>query len=655
METLDIARRLAELGQKKSAQEAYTLFLRMDGDKTPKEELEAASFLFFSQADYKLPYDTFLSLFRRGQFQGEVLNLMSQAFYFPNLPDLQKQYERNCRILKEYPYFFRTDFPPFEELPTLFFPYEKGTYIPYYSDENVFGACVDFHYPVVDQNFFRDLENPVLGTDVYSQYQLEYLNDTVRRSEWVGRENHIYLHYTDWTKFCNYLQCLDFRKLLKDEKFVFLFEEEIAQYPINFQERFGIDYSQYPVKPLGVREVNRLIWHSQLSSHNGGDFFNEIFHDHPNLLIFDSIMFENAEKIVKDLRAQLRNGIRVEEKIYRLLAHVKNPTDKDLFIAVFLGRESMHRGLDKAARIAPALFFQPHFHNIYYTIRVYPEAGRCTLISPQYEEIRISPLFQQFKYIKTFVPMRRPTTSYAAATRFALTFEENENDPYSHLGDIMSQTVLNRAYWADPQDRLFQDSVIVRFEDAKLNPKATFTALAEFLDLPYTSSMTYCSNNEGLNPESLKGNEIGFSTAAVYRTYDEYVDDSDRAFIEYFLRDAYEAYGYDFHYYHGEPVDKNWVQEQSEHATKVNEMMAQSHEESIFRQLVDKKGKEEEDAKQEADLERDRYMKESLANRLFIGEKLLLNLPFANKQGELRRMIPLLKPNPELLDQPLYH
>ena len=32
----------------------------------------------------------------------------------------------------------------------------------------------------------------------------------------------------------------------------------------------------------------------------------------------------------------------------------------------------------------------------------------------------------------------------------------------------------------DWQDRLFQDSVLVRFEDGKLNPKATFTALAAF-------------------------------------------------------------------------------------------------------------------------------------------------------------------------------
>lgn len=65
------------------------------------------------------------------------------------------------------------------------------------------------------------MENPVLAKDVYSQYELEYLYDNVRPSEWVGRENHIYLHYADWGTFCASLQCLNVRRLLEDKKLVF--------------------------------------------------------------------------------------------------------------------------------------------------------------------------------------------------------------------------------------------------------------------------------------------------------------------------------------------------------------------------------------------------------------------------------------------------
>ena len=48
------------------------------------------------------------------------------------------------------------------------------------------------------------------------------------------------------------------------------------------------------------------------------------------------------------------------------------------------------------------------------------------------------------------------------------------------MPDELAMRALNRNYMVDWQDRLFQDSVLVRFEDGKLNPKATFTALAAF-------------------------------------------------------------------------------------------------------------------------------------------------------------------------------
>ena len=103
--------------------------------------------------------------------------------------------------------------------------------------------------------------------------------------------------------------------------------------------------------------------------------------------------------------------------------------------------------------------------------------------------IRSSAVFQNFKYIKTFTPIRRPTTSYAATIRFMEPQIEKEG---RIVADDLTARMLNRSFMVDPWDRLYRDSVLVRFEDGKLNPKATFTALAEFLDLPYTQSMTYC-------------------------------------------------------------------------------------------------------------------------------------------------------------------
>lgn len=229
MNTIEIARRLAECGEKAEAQRAYTLALQA-ADLSPEEELEAASYLLFSKGDYRIAYTSFLALYRRGCFQAELLELMTQAFYLPNVDSLRRRYEENCTLLARYPYLFRRDFPSFEDLPIRFYPYDDDGYLPFDRKSSVFSDYVNFRIPVVDRNFFHDLERPVLASDVYSQYQLEYLNDNVRKSEWVGRENHIYLHYSDWTTFCSHLQCLSFKKLLKEEKLVFLIGDELAQY-----------------------------------------------------------------------------------------------------------------------------------------------------------------------------------------------------------------------------------------------------------------------------------------------------------------------------------------------------------------------------------------------------------------------------------------
>ena len=302
MEAIEIARKLAALGSTEDACDAYSLVIHQKED--PAAELEAAAYILQSGGNYKVSYTCFLDLYQRGHFREEIFPLVTKVFYEPNIKMMQSRYERNCKLLKKYPYLFRKDFLPFEELPVRFYPYDDSHgYVPFYREQQTFGDYVNFKNPVISRNFFKDLENPVLAEDVTSQYELEYLRDNVRKSEYVGRENHVYLHYTDWSVFCSYLQCLNMRPLLEEEKLVFLIEDERSLYPIDFKARFGIDYSQYSIKLVGIQEITRLIWHTQLSTHNGGDFFNEVFDNHPNLLVLPSIMMSNAVENVKAFHA----------------------------------------------------------------------------------------------------------------------------------------------------------------------------------------------------------------------------------------------------------------------------------------------------------------------------------------------------------------
>ena len=661
MDTIQLARRLAELGQTEDAQKAYFLVLQENMEKEPLLEFEAANYIFFSKGNYKVAFTAFVSLYNRGFFQERILEIMIQAFYLPNIKKQQTQYKKNVEKLQKYPYLFCKNFLSFEDLPILFIPFDKSGYVPFYKDENRFGEYIDFNNAVIDRYFFKDLENPILAEDVYSQYQLEYLNDNVRESKWIGRENHIYLHYTNWNKFCCYLACLDFSKILRDEKIVFLIEEEISQYPIDFKERFGIDYSQYEVKPFGIREINRLIWHTQLSTHNGGDFFNEVFHQHPNLYLFESIWFyrivDEATSVYNNLKNR-KKGTMFTNKTMRELASLPNPTLKDCFVAIMMDKpEQTSMYLQADARIVPACFFQPHFPNIITTLCPNIELNCTTLASNEYLKIRAVPIFEGFKYIKTFTPMRRITTSYSASIRFMVNNSKNSNDEdekKSHMPDIFVNRLLNRSFMVNSFDRLYHDSVLVRFEDAKLNPKATFTALAEFLDIPYTESMTYCSGLSGLNPESMKGNVLGFDTASVYKTYDEYANDADRALLEYFLRDVYEFYGYDFHYYKGETVDWTWIEEKLNGITTLDNLIISSCEDLVKNHFL----KEENDLEKIEKIAKENgetIIKQYRDHRRHVIGILMKGLNFVNEQGQPLHMMPMLKLDPALLEQPLYH
>ena len=68
MNTLELARKLAELNQTEDAQRAYFLALQEANGNDPEVELEAASFLFFSGGNYQTAYTTFVSLYNRGYF-----------------------------------------------------------------------------------------------------------------------------------------------------------------------------------------------------------------------------------------------------------------------------------------------------------------------------------------------------------------------------------------------------------------------------------------------------------------------------------------------------------------------------------------------------------------------------------------------------------
>lgn len=671
MTAIEIARRMAELGVLDKALEAYQFVLRQ-GTAAHEEQMEAACAILQLGGDYRIAYNAFLTLFGEGVYQNEILSILDGAFYEPNVQEQEKLYRRNCNLLMKYPYLFRKDFLPFEELPVRFYPYDDNGVLPFCVSEARFDPYINVNQPEIRHHFFGDLSKPILARDIFSQYELMYLRDNVRRSDWVGYENHIYLHYSDWGEFCAYLQCLDLKPLLEDQKFVFLIGEEEALYPIDFKERFGVDYSIYSAKPFQIREINKIIWHTQLSAHNGGDYFNEIFHEHPNLIGDTSILFPSlveALELIQNAAYDIRNSkgqegwseemrAAFDPAVLDQLTSISRPTKKDVMVAYYLGKKECAAHLDRTARIVPALFFQPHFGRVENEWNVL-DNGVIAITNHAENELRESGLMDGFPYIKTFTPLRRPTTSYGATVKFNWRqyklgiyhqeVDEAEKEKPRFFDDGLMRRMLNRSFMVAPGDPLYADSRIIRFEDAKLEPTASFTALAGFLDVPYTDSMTYCSDSSGRDPRG-----VGFSTEPVYRKYEKFFDNNERKLLEYMFSDVYRIYGYNYEQYDGEPMEPEQLEEllkQCKFALVFVKKTWLGNREKIGKQI----GLEGEALDQYIIDAVAKVFKSYRAKRRQIAHAFHKCTAFCNERGEWLVPMKLLELDPNLMESPIYH
>ena len=143
------------------------------------------------------------------------------------------------------------------------------------------------------------------------------------------------------------------------------------------------------------------------------------------------------------------------------------------------------------------------------------------------------------------------------------------------------------------------------------------------------------------------------SPKKVYVTYDEFANDTERYFLEYFLRDAYEYYGYDFQYYDGAPVDLERAKELIEGFTAMDQFIKETVEEA-FLEYTTPEEHELETLQAVAKKAAEQEVLSYKYNRIKLAETMLRGLRFVNQQGRPLRMMPMLKLDPALLERPLY-
>jgi len=239
-------------------------------------------------------------------------------------------------------------------------------------------------------------------------------------------------------------------------------------------------------------------------------------------------------------------------------------------------------------------------------------------------------VLRKFKYIRIVSIIRRLTINAGA----------NIDDHQLDRGNLLCGVVDFIRRWRPNYQNLYFDDFfissddeflpvrkIMRFEDLKLEPVASFEALCDFFDITVNKNFL---NQEHLfkNPNS---GEItkGFSTSAVFNLHETRFSNYDYYRLELIMGKAYEYYGYKPMYYtDGKKYSDDEIMEMFKQPFKVEEFNVTK--------------------KQIEDQDRVRYW-------LYYRVKYRLNHPFDEDENGAKLVpIPWLKPKEEFMTGKLY-
>lgn len=509
--------------------------------------------------------------------------------------------------------------------------------------------------------FFRDLTKPLLLKNEFNSYNIEYVVDNVRKSGDFGGDNHVYLYYDDIKDFVLFLQIVDITPYLKENKIVFIFGEKdfSENYPLNFKKIYGVDYENTSPKPIRIDEIKRVFIHWQLRPASGLiSFFYPLWNNQPNMIYLDkSLSFVHFVAIYRcflqgktvlqfaemfftefedepDWGGTWKNKIRdlfcssESEKMESIEQALDNKFWQTLFylfpldyvpndlewLKAFAIAKAVNFEQNLNARIAPALVM---FFNF--------ASNRTAMI-----ENNVFPFLKKFKYIRIISLIRRLTINLGAHTddhyldKWNLLY--NITAFIQRLNPIQENRFISHFY-ISPNDEFLPYRKAIRFEDVKLEPIASFEALCDFFDIPFSNTLIE-EKTEFKNPNNHMVTK-GFQTTAVFNLHETRFSHYDYYRVEVVMAKAYEYYGYKPMYYtDGKKYTNEEIIEMFKKPFKVEEFN------------VTEKQKEKNEAARDW--------------LLFCLEK-RLSLPYdMDENGEKLVPIPWLKPKEEFMKGKLY-
>lgn len=511
-------------------------------------EMGHAAALFQNQK-YREAFSAFADIYNRSQKPEErqdVFDILVEAYYAPNEEELHQNYNKNKKLLEQYPFLWGPGFRNFSEVPLQLFPVSDDLYYCYHRQKDCFFGEYDAKTRHQMRYFFDKLDQPFKVENEDNFYNLGFLNDNVRKSEYVARDNHIYLSYTTLDPLERLMLTCDLEQLLKDKKFVFLIgEKNEKRYPINFKKKFGIDYRKLKPEPYHIEEINR-IYLNEFYSYSGTDFFEGVLNGSNNVLVLNGWFFyESERKIVDQYLEYIQHPDRIIDvsQFLKLVQAYKEkiklagfPAMAEILPAILAGRTTaMVHELWKAVAIAAMYVSQKvegkQYHSRIVPIIFYdPHGASC---SNYYE------LMKYFKYPGIEATMREPIVRLMrsiSAFGIGQTTEQLKSTLYSTYSHSK----------AIPRWLTDKGFYVAKLEDLKLKPEQTLRSVCRTLNIPYTENLLRGEIGMwGVLFTNEKGEQLrGFDQRSVKRDISDMVTENDMMRLNLFYWPIHHYFRY---------------------------------------------------------------------------------------------------------------
>ncbi|MFI3174362.1 MAG: hypothetical protein R3Y53_04055 [Bacillota bacterium] len=454
-------------------------------------------------------------LYTKDMHSDDLIAYLKTTFLTPALPEIEDCFQKNTVALSQYSYIFLKEFKNISENDILYIPVTDEIAYVLNTSSGTFEK-IEISSKKETSYFFKNLENAICAENELNAYNLKFLVDNVRKSEDVAYENHIYLRYDTPELFSLLLYHCDFAPLLADKKLVILIgEEEKKMYPIDFKEKFNIDYKAMTFQEIRPEEVKRLTLQLPSSHLCEQEKYSEIIDGHRNVLsaafVFDEyanhlLTIDTPQAFFDQMDEALDKECTIDTLIrtfpfYSLLIY-PNFKDVEEFKRFYKILKDMFLQYDITTK--KDLFVIEHLSFTKYCGRTFEDRIVPMVYSGMYTENNVLPLdfpaelSEDFAYRYQYVPIRDFLSAFSTVlNQKHLKFKEWQEAYSNNLNLTSKEEVMpEEDLETDTEDILEDENLefrtFVRFEDLKQNPKATIASFAEFLNLPYTEELENC-------------------------------------------------------------------------------------------------------------------------------------------------------------------